>query len=185
MNKQDIGMEQVALLGLLPLLGGTQNIQTAAVIMVGCILISFIIRAIFVVVPAKGYPIASWTLAIGIGGSLSYLLYLNLPLLPWLSLQHVGIYVLLLGLTPICYIGCAQGISWKQYFMIMVYFLVLMIWLAVIRELLGMGSFFGMTFVEPGFAPLGIINTAPGAFITLGSILLIIRAINFRFAQKA
>ncbi|MGI6038276.1 MAG: electron transport complex subunit RsxE [Limnochordia bacterium] len=54
-----------------------------------------------------------------------------------------------------------------------------------VRELLGLGSIFGMKLMPAGFTPWGIMILPPGAFLTMGSLLGLMNWITRRSAAKA
>ncbi len=49
--------------------------------------------------------------------------------------------------------------------------------LAIIREILGIGTCFGLQVMPESFAPMGIISQNPGGFIMLGLLLAVVNAI--------
>ncbi len=56
--------------------------------------------------------------------------------------------------------------------------------IAVARELLGFGTLCGFTVMPAGFTPWTIMIMAPGAFFTLAIYVLIVRAFSMRFDNK-
>lgn len=57
--------------------------------------------------------------------------------------------------------------------------------LGAIRELLGSGTFFGLTVIPEGAPTLGIMALPPGAFITLGILMALMNMVSARQKQKA
>lgn len=56
--------------------------------------------------------------------------------------------------------------------------------IGAIRELLGSGTVFGFAVMADGFAPIKILTSPPGAFITLGVLLALMNVVSDRIAQK-
>ncbi len=56
--------------------------------------------------------------------------------------------------------------------------------LAIIREILGKGTCFGVQILPESVPPMGIISQAPGGFIMLGSLLLVVNLIVKAFDKK-
>ncbi len=57
--------------------------------------------------------------------------------------------------------------------------------LGAVREILGAGTLFGQTFLPSGFQPALMLAMAPGAFIALGVLLALVRALRMRKSPKA
>ncbi|GAA0120844.1 MAG: electron transport complex subunit E [Clostridium argentinense] len=57
--------------------------------------------------------------------------------------------------------------------------------LACIRELLGSGTIYGVQILPSSYEPMGIMQLAPGAFITLGIILAVMNQIKISKEKKA
>jgi Na+-transporting NADH:ubiquinone oxidoreductase subunit D len=55
-------------------------------------------------------------------------------------------------------------------------FSMVLVTIAVVRELLGFGAFFGRTVMPAGFTPWTIMIMAPGAFFVLGLLVWFMRA---------
>ena len=49
-----------------------------------------------------------------------------------------------------------------------------------LREILGKGSLFGMSFVQDGATTLGVMGLPPGAFITLGILMAVMNMVAAR-----
>ena len=56
--------------------------------------------------------------------------------------------------------------------------------LACIRELLGSGTIYGVQILPSSYEPMGIMQLAPGAFITLGIILAVMNQIKISKERK-
>ena len=56
--------------------------------------------------------------------------------------------------------------------------------LSVIREVIGNGTFFGMSVMPAGYQPLAIMLQVPGGFVTLGLLLVAVNAIR-KLAEKS
>lgn len=57
--------------------------------------------------------------------------------------------------------------------------------LACIRELLGSGTIYGVQILPTSYEPMGIMQLAPGAFITLGILLAIMNQVKVSKEKKA
>ena len=56
--------------------------------------------------------------------------------------------------------------------------------LSVIREVIGNGTFFGMSVMPAGYQPMAIMLQVPGGFVTLGLLLVAVNAIR-KLAEKS
>ncbi|MCB2182068.1 MAG: NADH:ubiquinone reductase (Na(+)-transporting) subunit D [Desulfobulbaceae bacterium] len=56
--------------------------------------------------------------------------------------------------------------------------------IAVVRELLGFGTLLGFTVMPDGFTPWTIMVMAPGAFFTLGIYVWLVRSFSMQFDKK-
>lgn len=63
-------------------------------------------------------------------------------------------------------------------------FVVALTMVGAVRELMGAGSILGYTIMPESYEPASIMILAPGAFITLGFLMMIINYINIRKAEK-
>lgn len=168
-------IEQVLFLGIIPILGGSRNIQTAIIMTIILIFVAITLRIVSSIINIKNLEGAHWILFLAIGISLSYSAYLFSAYLYPEIFQYSGMYFILIGVTPLTYYGCKLNVKlidlWKR---INIFF-ILIILVGFFRELIGFGSILGRSFFEVGFAPLSTLQGAPGAFIILGIIWLIIR----------
>ncbi len=175
MNKFNNMIEQVLLLGLIPILGGSRNIQTAVITTIILILTAVILRIFSRIINIENLAGAHWILFLSIGISLTYSSYLFTAYLYPEVFQFSSMYLLLIGVTPLTYYGCKSEVTiadlWKRF---NIFFIVIII-VSFFRELIGFGAILGRTFFEVGFAPLSTFQKAPGAFIILGTIWILIR----------
>ncbi len=167
--------EQVLILGILVLLGGSRNLQTAVYSAASLIIISLILRGFSSLLNRDKLAGAHWVLFLALGISLSYSAYLISAVLYPEIYQYSGMYILLIGVTPLTYYGCKTEVSmgglWKR---LNIFFITIVL-VSFFRELLGFGSVLGRSFFEVGFAPLGSFEGTPGAFIILGTLWLLVR----------
>ncbi|MGL4774590.1 MAG: RnfABCDGE type electron transport complex subunit E [Clostridium sp.] len=56
--------------------------------------------------------------------------------------------------------------------------------IGAVRELVGAGSILGMQIMPASYKPVSIMILAPGAFFTLGGLMIILNAINIKKARK-
>ncbi len=168
-------IEQVMLLGLIPILGGSRNIQTAIITTIILVVTAVILRIFSRIINTKNLAGAHWVLFLAIGISLTYSAYLFSAYLYPEVFQYSGMYLMLVGVTPLTYFGCKSNVKfvdlWKRFNI----FFIVIILVSFFRELIGFGAILGRSFFEVGFAPLSSFQGAPGAFIILGTIWLIIR----------
>ncbi len=56
--------------------------------------------------------------------------------------------------------------------------------LSCIREVIGSGTFFGLSVMPAGYQPMQIMVQVPGGFVTLGILLVLVNALRKRAARK-
>ena len=56
--------------------------------------------------------------------------------------------------------------------------------LSVIREVIGNGTFFGMTVMPASYQPMAIMLQVPGGFVTLGLLLVLVNILRNKLARK-
>jgi hypothetical protein len=170
MDKNLTILEKVMLMGLLPLLGATNNLKQALITAISAVLISLLIKffARFMT-EREDYH---WYLLIGVGITLSYVFYIAvIDIFPELEI-YVNNYLLLLGVTPLIYIGASR--SENKFFAYQKDFFILMIFVGALRELLGRGSIFSIQLTAAGYPPLGFVKDFPGAFLIVSIIYLLV-----------
>ena len=170
MDKNLTILEKVMLMGLLPLLGATNNLKQALITAISAVLISLLIKffARFIT-EREDYH---WYLLIGVGITLSYVFYIAvIDIFPELEI-YVNNYLLLLGVTPLIYIGASR--SENEFFAYQKDFFILMIFVGALRELLGRGSIFSIQLTAAGYPPLGFVKDFPGAFLIVSIIYLLV-----------
>ncbi len=175
MPKFDNIFEQVVLLGLLPIIGGSRNIQTAIVVTVVLIIVSLISRLVSRLIKAEVLADAHWIVYSAFGVSFSYIAYLLVAFLYPNVYQYSGLYILLIGVTPLTYYSCKDNVSLSQFWKRINIFFITIILVAFLRELLGFGSILGFELYEIGFAPLSALGGSAGGFIFLGAVWILFR----------
>jgi electron transport complex protein RnfE len=70
-------------------------------------------------------------------------------------------------------LGSGVGFTWA------------LVLLGSLREILGKGSLFGMSFVQDGATTLGVMGLPPGAFITLGILMAVMNMVAARQKKRA
>lgn len=106
---------QVILLGLLLLLGGTVNLGSALIIIVSSVLTAIITRIVFL---AGNHYISRnslWFILLAVGLAVANIFYTLVPVIFPFIASYINIYLLLVGLTPLVYLGC-QTVSWSRFF---------------------------------------------------------------------
>lgn len=170
MDKNLTILEKVMLMGLLPLLGATNNLKQALITAISAVLIALLIKffARFIS-ERKDYH---WYLLIGVGITLSYIFYITIiDIFPDLEV-FVNNYLLLLGVSPLIYIGASR--SENEFFAYQKDFFILMIFVGGLREILGRGSIFSIQLTAAGYPPLGFVKDFPGAFLIVSIIYLLV-----------
>mgnify|MGYP006286738705 FL=1 len=170
MNKNLTILEKVMLMGLLPLLGATNNLKQALITAISAVLIAFLIKLVASVISEK--EDYHWYLLIGVGITLSYIFYIAIiEVFPDLEV-FVNNYLLLLGVTPLIYIGAGE--SEGRFFAYQKDFFILMVFVGALREVLGKGTIFSIRLTAAGFPPLGFVKDFPGAFLIVSIIYLLV-----------
>lgn len=170
MDKNLTILEKVLLMGLLPLLGGTNNLKQAVIIAVSAVMISIIIK--FISDHFTAEKDFKWYLLIGLGIALSYVFYISIiNVLPSLEL-YVNNYLLLLGVTPLIYVGA--GGEEENFFSYQKDFFIMMIFVGALRQILGQGMIFGIQLTKAGYPPFGFVEDFPGAFLIVSIIYLMV-----------
>ncbi|MGM0414410.1 MAG: Rnf-Nqr domain containing protein [Bacillota bacterium] len=167
--------EQVVLLGLLPILGGSRNLKSAIVVTVVLVLISLISRLVSRMIRFEALGDANWVIYSAFGLSFSYIAYLLVAFLYPNVYQYTGLYILLIGVTPLTYYASKEGVSLAQFWKRANVFFITIFIVAFFRELIGFGSILGYELYEVGFAPLSSFGGSAGGFIILGSLWIVFR----------
>lgn len=184
MSRKTDTFHQVTLLGLLPLLGGTTRLSTAIFLVISSFLVALMVRFTSFLLPSAWQKKTSWVFTVIVGLSISYgVTAWVFPFYIW-GPEEILFFVLLLGITPLTYLGCVEGCDWNTFFRSFLLFSLLMPGIAVIREFFGQGIFLGISFMESGFAPLSIFAEPGGGFITLGLIILLYRFVPYLTAKN-
>ncbi len=182
MNEYDNKIRQIILLALLPLLGGTINLVTALIIAISCILMALLIRVFYMIL--KKYfsdKNSIWFLLLALGLSISYSIYILIPVVLPFTEPYINIYLLLIGVTPLIYAGCRK-IKWKTFFANNLIFMLIMILIAGMREILGEGSLLGQSILA--VEPLTLISGPIGAFVVVGTAGILLEIIYNRGISK-
>jgi electron transport complex protein RnfE len=170
MDKNLTILEKVMLMGLLPLLGATNSLKQALITAVSAVLIAVLIK-LFAKLISKREDY-HWYLLVGIGITLSYVFYIGIiDLFPQFEL-YMNNYLLLLGVTPLIYLGAAE--SELSFFAYQKDFFILMVFVGALREVLGHGTIFSINITAAGYPPLGFVKDFPGAFLIVSIIYLLV-----------
>lgn len=170
MDKNLTILEKVMLMGLLPLLGATNNLKQALITAISAVLIAVLIKFIAKFISAK--EDYHWYLLIGLGITLSYIFYIAIiDIFPNLEV-FTNNYLPLLGVTPLIYIGASR--SENKFFAYQKDFFILMVFVGALREILGRGSIFSINLTAAGYPPLGFVKDFPGAFLIVSIIYLLV-----------
>ena len=170
MDKNLTILEKVMLMGLLPLLGATNNLKQALITAISAVLIAVLIKFIAKFISER--EDYHWYLLIGVGITLSYIFYIGIiDFFPNLEI-FINNYLLLLGVTPLIYIGASK--SEGKFFAYQKDFFILMVFVGALREVLGKGTIFSLELTAVGFPPLAFVKDFPGAFLLVSIIYLLV-----------
>lgn len=170
MDKNLTILEKVMLMGLLPLLGATNSLKQALITAISAVLIALLIKLLAKFISER--EDYHWYLLIGVGITLSYIFYITIiDISPNLDI-FVNNYLLLLGVTPLIYIGASK--SEEKFFAYQRDFFILMVFVGSLREVLGRGTFFSIELTAAGYPPLGFVKDFPGAFLLVSIIYLLV-----------
>lgn len=170
MNKNLTILEKVMLMGLLPLLGATNNLRQALITASAAVVIAILIK--FLAGFISDREDYHWYLLIGVGITLSYIFYVSIiDIFPQFEV-YINNYLLLLGVTPLIYLGA--GKKEVDFFAYQKDFFILMIFVGALREVLGYGSIFSINLTPAGYPPLGFVKDFPGAFLIVSIIYLLV-----------
>jgi len=170
MDKNLTILEKVMLMGLLPLLGATNNLKQALITAVSAVLIALLIKFFARFISER--EDYHWYLLIGVGITLSYIFYIAIiDLFPNLEV-FINNYLFLLGVTPLIYIGASR--SENKFFSYQKDFFILMIFVGALLEVLGKGTIFSIQLTAAGYPPLGFVKDFPGAFLIVSIIYLLV-----------
>lgn len=170
-------LEQSVLLGILPLLGLTARAAEAVVAVVGIAAIAVVLSVVAKAIRGTISPEFTRPILAASGLGLAYILYAVGPYVLPVSADS-GLYVLLLGVTPLAYIGCMGDEHAPAMVPALVRFSVVALALGVVRELIAFGTLFDLQLVPVDLAPYGAANLAPNAFLFVGALIIVARLIN-------
>lgn len=182
----------VQVLAMCPTLAVTSSVQNAigmgiaaTVVLIGSNAVISLLRKLIpdkIRIPAFIVVIASFVTLI------QFLLQAYLPDL----YKSLGIFIPLIVVNCII-LGRAEAYASKNSVVSSIFdaigmglgFTVALTILACIRELLGAGTIYGIQILPSSYEPMGIMQLAPGAFITLGIILAVMNQVKISKEKKA
>ncbi|MFW5787576.1 MAG: hypothetical protein ACOCV3_04860 [Halanaerobiales bacterium] len=165
MGKDYKRIKKIILSGLLILIIGTNDVISALIFSGTLIFISLIIRIFSLTVLKKLRVLSQDYFLWGIGLALVSFLYIVLPgIFPKID-SYINIYYLLIGVTPIVYLNSGENIR-SDFIKNSMLFLLLMIFISLLREILGYGHLLGYSLFDSPL--LGISRRPAGALIILG-----------------
>ncbi|WP_291582484.1 electron transport complex subunit RsxE [Clostridium sp. UBA6640] len=182
----------VQVLAMCPTLAVTSSVQNAigmgiaaTVVLIGSNAVISLLRKLIpdkIRIPAFIVVIASFVTLI------QFLLQAYLPDL----YKSLGIFIPLIVVNCII-LGRAEAYASKNSVVSSIFdaigmglgFTVALTVLACIRELLGAGTIYGIQILPSSYEPMGIMQLAPGAFITLGIILAVMNQVKISKEKKA
>ncbi len=171
--------ERTVLLGLLPLLAASGQLSVGLAALVSCALIGLLIRVLNRATVRRISDAMRWPLLFAVGLAIAFVVFSLVGFLLPVS-ERILPYVLISGVSPICYYGCAQQVTAREYGGVLGRFAALMVAFGVIREPLGRGSLIGFEVLGGGDVPMSLMSTAPGAFVLTGAVLVLFRALQMK-----
>lgn len=169
-------LEQSVLLGILPLLGLTARAAEAVVAVVGVAVISAVLYAVAKVIRGTISPEFTFPILVALGLGLAYIGYAVGPYVLPVS-AGAELYVLLLGVTPLAYVGCLGDEHAPAAVPALVSFSVVAVALGVLREIIAFGTLFGIQLIPVDLVPYGAANLAPNAFLFVGALIVVARLV--------
>lgn len=176
-------VEQVLLLGFIPVLGASSHVGAALVAIVIGVCTALVIRAVAMRIPARMGESTRWTVLFAVGLALPYGLVLLAEFAVPLP-AAVRVPLALVGAAPLVYAGVAgpgrpprtQGLLWR--------YVVIMLGLGIAREGLGHGTLLGQPLMVDGAVPFGILATPAGALLLAAALAWLSRYPGFRRASR-
>ena len=169
-------LEQSVLLGILPLLGLTARVAEALVAVVSVAVITVVLSAVAKAIRGNITPEFTTPILAALGLGLAYIVYAVGPFVLPVSADS-ALYVLLLGVTPLVYIGCLGNEHSPPMLPALVRFSVVALVLGVVRELIAFGTLLEMQMIPVELAPYGAANLAPNAFLFVGVLIILARLV--------
>ena len=169
--------ERTVLLGLIPLLGASGQLSVGLAALVACVLIGLSARLLNRATVARISDAMRWPLLFAVGLAVAFVVFALAGFVLPVS-ERILPYVLISGVSPICYYGCAQQVSAKELGAVLGRFAALMLAFGVIREPLGRGTIAGFEVLGGGDVPMSLLSSAPGAFLLTGAVLVLFRALH-------
>ncbi|TVR32715.1 MAG: hypothetical protein EA404_06895 [Spirochaetaceae bacterium] len=165
-------LEQVLLLGIIPILGATAAVGAALTAALVGVVSSLVVWLASRLIPAQVGHTTRWGTLVALGLGLSYALS-NIAgyVVPIPSAALVYLY--LVGATPLVYVGAGTLYSTRDYLLVLLRYAVVVIGFAVIREPLGQGSVLGIDVWQPGLVPVGILASGTGALLLFASVAFV------------
>lgn len=169
-------LEQSVLLGILPLLGLTARAAEAVVAVVGVAAIAVVLSVVAKAIRETISPEFTRPILAALGLGLAYILYAVSPYVLPVGADS-GMYVLLLGVSPLVYIGCMGNENAPPMLPAIIRFSVVALVIGVARELIAFGTLFDMQVIPVDAAPYGAANLAPNAFLFIGALIVVARLV--------
>ena len=178
-------VEQTLLLGFLPLLGATANLGTALVAaLVGVITTLCVLLASRIATERFGET-ARWTVLVATGIGVSYFLTTAAGFFVPIS-SGATLYLYLIGLTPLVYIGVRRPAVPSIIVPTLVRFFILAVSIGTIREVFGSAALLGMRLpMFDGQAPIGILSSPAGALLVFASVAFLSGLVRSRVTKPS
>ena len=161
--------ERAVMLGLVALLGATQDLATS----IAAVAISVIVIALVwacSVLAAKLTPGARYTITVAVSFGASWFLGAVAPFFAPVREQSV-LFLQLIGVTPIVFTPASVETPLSEWSGTSAIYLVLLPVFGLVREFFGRGTVLGYL-ATPGFAtPAGVFASPVGAFLLCGAVV--------------
>lgn len=173
--------ERAVLLGFVPLLGASGQLSVGLAALVTCSIVAVLTRLLNRATAPSIGDAMRWPLLFAVGLAVAFVVFSLAGYVLPVS-ERILPYVLISGISPICYYGCATRVSGRELGVVLARFGVLILVFGVIREPLGRGTLAGFEVLGGGDVPMSLMSTSPGAFVLTGAVLVLFRALQMKAA---
>ncbi|TVQ38437.1 MAG: hypothetical protein EA384_09475 [Spirochaetaceae bacterium] len=165
-------LEQVLLLGFIPILGATSSLGAALAAAVIGVLSAVLVWLAARLIPASVGNTTRWGTLVALGIGLSYGLSLSAAYLVPLPAAAL-VYLYLAGATPLVYFGAGSACTVRQCSLLLLRYVAVVLAFGVVREALGNGTLLGVDLWQPGVIPAGILASGTGALLLFAGVAFV------------
>ena len=164
-------LEQVLLLGFVPILGATTTFGIALAGTVIGILVALVVYAASRLIPQATGQNTRWILLPALAFGLTYGLASVTRFVTPLPIDG-PFYLYLTAATPLVYVGAGTMYKPAEFRGVLARFALVMLLFGLVRETLGQGTLLRYYVWEAGTTPAGILATASGGLLVFASVAL-------------